>query len=254
MVENRGRYIIDFTDIPAKRYNMPELEVDKRIDNFDEVELGLTNEDARSEAKRCLSCRRCLGCELCWAACAPRAIVFDQKSEVIDLTFDEIIIPDDVGQEMALKKGEYGFRNYKNVIDAFQFETMLDDDGPYGGMVLRPYDGDIPSKIGFVIDAANEAASSLFSYLMQEADEAKKKVSDLAISVFTEESATDPTLEGVTIKQAVVDEVKENEETKNVIVTINENGDTKDGEFDILVIAKPPAITKDIRNLRKKVG
>ena len=41
MVENRGRYIIDFTDIHAKSYDLPELEVDKRIDNFDEVELGL---------------------------------------------------------------------------------------------------------------------------------------------------------------------------------------------------------------------
>ena len=253
MVENRGRYIIDFTDIPAERYEMPELAVDKRIDNFDEVELGLTPEDAQNEAKRCLSCRRCLGCELCWAACPQRAIVFDQEAEVIDLTVDEIIIPDDVGQEMAVKKGEYGFRTYKNVIDAFQFEAMLDDDGPYGGMVLRPYDGEIPAKIGFVVNASNGAASSLFSYLMQEAGEAKKKVSDLAISVFTKEPA-DEAPEGITVKQATVEEVTENEEKKSLIVSINENGNTQDEEFDILVIAKPPAVTKEIQSLKKKVG
>ena len=92
MAENKGRYIIGFTDIPCERQCMPELNVEKRKSTFEEVELGLSIEAAQREARRCLSCRRCLGCELCLAVCESKAIVFDQEDEVIDLTVDDIII------------------------------------------------------------------------------------------------------------------------------------------------------------------
>lgn len=39
-----------------KRPKMPELEKDKRVGNFNEVELGFTEEMAMEEAKRCLRC------------------------------------------------------------------------------------------------------------------------------------------------------------------------------------------------------
>jgi len=254
MVENRGRYIIDFTDIPAGRHEMPELEVEKRINNFDEVELGLSEEDARNEARRCLSCRRCLGCELCWAACEPRAIVFDQEADVINLTVDEIIIPDDVGLEIGLKKGEYGFGLYKNVIDAFQFEAMLDEDGPYGGMVLRPYDGDIPARIAFVVNLSGGSDDQLFSYIANEAAEAKRKVSDLAISIFSTALPAGASCEGVTLRNCAVQDVKENAQTKCLIVTVNEKGNAIEEECDILIVARAPSVTHDIRNLRKKIA
>jgi NADPH-dependent glutamate synthase beta subunit-like oxidoreductase len=35
---------------------MPELTVDQRKGSFDEVELGLTEEQAKAEAERCLRC------------------------------------------------------------------------------------------------------------------------------------------------------------------------------------------------------
>lgn len=254
MVESRGRYIIDFSDIPSQRHHMPELEVEQRIANFDEVELGLPEEDARNEARRCLSCRRCLGCELCWAACTPRAIVFQKEPEVLEFTADEVIIPEDVGREMLLKKGEYGYRQYRNVVDAFQFEAILSEDGPYGGMILRPYDGDIPARIAFVLDAKNDSLTPLFSYLMEEAAQARKKVSDLAISIFVKEPVAEAAADGITLKAASIEAVKEHEDTRNLLVTVNENGATSEEEFDLLVIAKPPVISKEIKNLQKKIG
>jgi NADPH-dependent glutamate synthase beta subunit-like oxidoreductase len=40
---------------------MPALPVEKRIDNFEEVELGLNDEAAAKEGKRCLQCAvRCV--------------------------------------------------------------------------------------------------------------------------------------------------------------------------------------------------
>ena len=44
----------DYAD--ARRPHMPELEPQKRLRTFDEVELGFTEEMAREECKRCLRC------------------------------------------------------------------------------------------------------------------------------------------------------------------------------------------------------
>ncbi len=44
----------------AKRLVMPELPISEAVTNFKEVELGFTEEDAISEAKRCLEC----GCQV----------------------------------------------------------------------------------------------------------------------------------------------------------------------------------------------
>ncbi len=41
---------------PEPRAKMPELEVPQRAGSFDEVELGLPEEEARREARRCLQC------------------------------------------------------------------------------------------------------------------------------------------------------------------------------------------------------
>jgi formate dehydrogenase major subunit len=40
----------------APRVHMPELSIEQRVAGFDEVELGLEEEQARKEAKRCLEC------------------------------------------------------------------------------------------------------------------------------------------------------------------------------------------------------
>ena len=51
----------EFEPIPRlERLPMPQLPVDKRIDNFDMVDLGLTEDEARDEAARCLRC----GCDV----------------------------------------------------------------------------------------------------------------------------------------------------------------------------------------------
>jgi len=42
---------------------------DRLANPFDEVDLGLTNEDALIETDRCFSCGKCFGCENCWMYC-----------------------------------------------------------------------------------------------------------------------------------------------------------------------------------------
>ncbi len=254
MPEQAGRYIIDFTDIPAERQHMPEIEVAKRIQGFDEVELGFSRDAAQQEARRCLSCRRCLGCGLCLAVCKPKAIVFEQQDDIIDITFDDVVISSAADEQMPLKKGEFGYRQYANVVSGLEFEKILSDVGPYGGMVLRPFDGRIPQKIAFVIAAADSNGS--MAYVMNQAALLLHKVQDAEISIFYPESkcAEKPSGQHITLKKAAIAGVKEDPATGNLRIAYAENGSAQEETFCMVVVVRSPEPSRAIQELCSKFG
>jgi NADPH-dependent glutamate synthase beta subunit-like oxidoreductase len=55
---------------PAERTQRRVKPPEERLAHpFDEVDLGLTLEDALAETARCFSCGKCFGCENCWMYC-----------------------------------------------------------------------------------------------------------------------------------------------------------------------------------------
>ncbi len=92
----------------------------------------------------------CIGCGMCLSVCEPDAIKYDMQPEVIEREVGTIILA--AGYEVfdARRKEEYGFGRYQNVLNALQFERMSSAAGPTGGKVLRPSDGKLPKRIGFV--------------------------------------------------------------------------------------------------------
>jgi Pyruvate/2-oxoacid:ferredoxin oxidoreductase delta subunit len=80
-----------YSDAPATV--RPELEAARRTDTFAEVVHGLTEDNARYEARRCLSCGTCFGCDNCYGVCPDNAVSkpgFDTEgrpSYAIDLDF-----------------------------------------------------------------------------------------------------------------------------------------------------------------------
>ena len=62
-----------YSDVEPKAERTIELE--ERLDGFDEVVVGLTEPEARYEAQRCLSCGNCFECDQCYAACPETAII-----------------------------------------------------------------------------------------------------------------------------------------------------------------------------------
>lgn len=56
---------VDWDNIEGSRVDMKELNVEKRVNNFDEVALGYTKEEAIKEADRCRQCE----CRLCMKEC-----------------------------------------------------------------------------------------------------------------------------------------------------------------------------------------
>ena len=145
------KLIKPYPDIPAKRAEMPEAPIAERVTSFAEAELGFPEDLARAEARRCLSCRGCLGCGLCAVVCRPRAIDYDQCDEDIEIDADGIILtPGTVKLSPALDE-KYGQGKYSDVLTGPEFEQVLSETGVFGGMALRPSNGDVPERIAFLV-------------------------------------------------------------------------------------------------------
>ena len=67
MAENRSAATAD-------RQTQSETAVGERK-GFEEVVAGLSETEARFEAKRCLSCGNCFECDNCYASCPEQAII-----------------------------------------------------------------------------------------------------------------------------------------------------------------------------------
>jgi len=160
----KSKFITEFKDIPSAREKMPHIPLGERRENFREVELGFDEAGALKEAKRCLSCRRCIGCGLCLAECDPKAVVYDEKGKTLALKVNSIILTPGFDEFDAGRISELGYRKYPNVITSIELERMLAPTGPYGGYVLRPYDGRVPEKIAFIqcVGSRNEAIGADF--------------------------------------------------------------------------------------------
>ena len=62
-----------FSDVdPATQQELAE---ELRLTGFEEVVAGLSQPEARDEARRCLSCGNCFECDNCFAACPEQAII-----------------------------------------------------------------------------------------------------------------------------------------------------------------------------------
>ena len=53
----------------------PQLDMARRTSSFDEVQGGLTEDNALFEARRCLSCGNCFECDNCYGVCPDNAVI-----------------------------------------------------------------------------------------------------------------------------------------------------------------------------------
>jgi len=132
------------------RLHPEELSADRRINNFDEVEKGYSEEAALAEADRCLNCALCSECGECKATCQQNAIDYSMKEKTIELEIGSVILTPGFEEFAAETKGEFGFGRYKNVLTSVQFERMLSAAGPFEGHVVRRSDGRQAKRIAWI--------------------------------------------------------------------------------------------------------
>ena len=62
-----------YSDAPKQM--RPQLDLARRTSSFDEVQGGLTEDNALFEARRCLSCGNCFECDNCYGVCPDNAVI-----------------------------------------------------------------------------------------------------------------------------------------------------------------------------------
>ncbi len=127
-----------------------ELELERRLGNFNEIESALSVEQAVAEAERCLNCAQCSECMECVSACEKKAVNHNMTDQVVELDVGAVILTPGIEEFSPEIKGEYGFKRYRNVLTSVQFERMLSAAGPYGGHVVRRDDGTEARRIAWI--------------------------------------------------------------------------------------------------------
>jgi heterodisulfide reductase subunit A len=117
--------------------------------DFDELEPGLTEEEALSGAQRCLDCGPCSECGQCVAACELDAIDLNQRERERELEVGAIVVATGYKPFDPHRIPEYGYGKYPNVYTSLEVERLLNASGPtQGEIVMR--DGRCPAAVGIV--------------------------------------------------------------------------------------------------------
>ena len=89
-------------------------------------------------------------CQVCKEVCGPGAIDFDQKEQAEQINVGAVIVGAGYDRFDPLKKLEYGYGEFPNVLTSPEFERILSASGPYAGHLVRPSDKKEPEKIAFI--------------------------------------------------------------------------------------------------------
>ena len=138
----------DWSPIPddlekAGRMEASRLEPEQRSTGFFEVEASVSEDQALSEAARCLNCGVCSECMECVKVCEAKAIDHHMRGEDVTVKVGSIILATgfDLFDPTPLKQFGYGL--YPNVFTSLEFERLNNATGPTSGKILmRDEDGE----------------------------------------------------------------------------------------------------------------
>jgi|Deesub1362A_J573_1020465.scaffolds.fasta_scaffold00172_37 heterodisulfide reductase subunit A len=214
---------------------------------------------------------KCIGCGICKNVCVADAVDYSQKEENIELNVGSIILTPGGKLADPVKRGEYGYGIYPNVITGIQFERLLSATGPFDGHVLRPSDGKEPKRIAFIQcvcsrdDKTNPWCSSVCcTYATKHAIIAKEHMPDVETHIFAmdvrtfgkgfEEYASRAENEyGVVYHKARVSVVMQ-KPNGNLILKYEKNGRSKEEEFDLVVLSTGFEAPEDAETYAKILG
>ena len=132
------------------RARMPMLSPEIRARNFEEVQLGFTEEQVRAEAARCLSCGVCSECYQCLEACLAKAIDHEEPARKLELNVGAIIAAPGFAAFDPSRLDTHAYSRFPNVVTAMEFERILSPSGPNEGHLVRPSDHQEPKKIAWI--------------------------------------------------------------------------------------------------------
>jgi heterodisulfide reductase subunit A2 len=217
---------------------------------------------------------KCIGCGTCFEICKANAIKYDQKDSETTLKVGSIILAPGFESFDARLKSEYGYGRFANVVTSIEFERILSASGPYGGLVLRPSDGEIPKKIAFIQCVGsrdfqlgnNYCSAACCMYGMKEAVIAKEHTPSKmdATMFFMDMRSYGKEFDsyrnraedeyGIRFVRSRVAGVTEDPKTSNLHVHYVENEDPKTEEFDMVVLSTGMQPPKNVEKLAENLG
>ncbi|WP_372681743.1 FAD-dependent oxidoreductase, partial [Desulfosarcina sp.] len=131
----------DWADIPEGITPLPRVQPLHTFDSaraltFDEVDPGMSEQDAHREASRCLNCGVCSECMACVSVCEAKAIDHTMTTTQETIPVGSIILATgyDLLDPSPMKPLGYG--RYPNVFTSLEFERLSNATGPTGGRIL----------------------------------------------------------------------------------------------------------------------
>ncbi len=106
----------------------------------------------------------CLGfnpiaCGKCREVCEKECIDFDARDELLDLEVGTIVVATGMAPYDPRPNDEYGYTRFPNVVTSMEFERLICAGGPTEGEFVRPSDGRVPERIGFIQCVGSRSAS-----------------------------------------------------------------------------------------------
>jgi heterodisulfide reductase subunit A-like polyferredoxin len=155
--ENRQKSWESIQDVPTEgcenisKEKMPHLDPAERMSNFNEVQLGFSEEQVRKEANRCLACGICSECYQCVDACLAEAVDHEQVAVEKEIEVGSLILcPGSKPFDPSTLEQFYHYPINPNVVTSLEFERLLSASGPTMGHLVRPSDHKEPKKIAWL--------------------------------------------------------------------------------------------------------
>ena len=138
----------DLEKIP--RAKQAHIGMAERTGSFAEVELGFTEEQAKTEAAKCLNCMACCECFACVNACQAQAVEHWMAEQAITLEVGSVILAPGAETFDPSVIDTYLYGKHPNVVTSIEFERILSASGPFQGHMVRPSDHQEPKKIAWL--------------------------------------------------------------------------------------------------------
>ncbi|MBF0551896.1 MAG: FAD-dependent oxidoreductase [Deltaproteobacteria bacterium] len=131
------------------RVHLAHLDVRQRVSSFEEVTLGMTEEEAKLEADRCVNCGVCSECMECVRACEVGAVDHSAQEKELEVKVGAIVLATGFDIMDPTPVVQYGYGRYPDVYTGLEFERLNNAVGPTGGQILCR-NGQPPTSVGII--------------------------------------------------------------------------------------------------------
>ncbi|MCR4427769.1 MAG: FAD-dependent oxidoreductase [Caldiserica bacterium] len=265
-----GKVNVDLKKVVSKNRSLPQFRLPPSLKgDFSEVNLGLSPEDIKSEAERCLNCAGCSECMECVRVCEAKAIEHDMKPVEEVLEVGSVVLAPGFDEFDPSSYFQYGWGRFPNVVTSIQFERILSASGPFSGVIQRPGDGKHPKKIAFIQCVGSRdrfhpyCSSVCCMYATKEAVIAKEHSREVEATIFYIDIRSfgkdfEKYIErakseyGVRYVRSRVSSVEELEDGSLLLLYEDENGKLQREIFDLVVLSvglEPPKSAEELGEL-----